>query len=52
MSDINKKPPAVAGTEIFIRIFRALLVIAVAGAIAFFVYGNTFREGVQFPFRF
>ena len=51
MTDINKQPTQTGGTEIFIRMFRAVLVLLVTGAIAFFVYGNTVHEGARFPFR-
>lgn len=52
MSDNNKKPVPTAGTEIFIRIFRAIFVLIISGAIAWFVYGNLAHDGARFPFRF
>ncbi len=51
MTDNIKKEEAVSGSEVFIRIFRALLVLAVTGVIAWFVYGNTMHEGAKFPFK-
>ncbi len=51
MTDINKKPLPVGGTEMFVRMFRAVLVLLVAGSIAWFVYGNTVHEGAKFPFK-
>lgn len=51
MTDNIKKEENVSGSEVFIRIFRAVLVLAVTGVIAWFVYGNTVHEGAKFPFR-
>lgn len=51
MSDNNKKPVQAEGTQLFIRIFRAALVLLVTGFIAWFVYGNTVNEGARFPFK-
>ena len=51
MTDNIKKEESVSGSEVFIRIFRALLVLAVTGVIAWFVYGNTMHEGAKFPFK-
>lgn len=39
------------GTELFIRIFRALLVLIVTAAIGYFVYSNM-HPGAKHPFRF
>lgn len=39
-------------TDQFIRIFRAIAVLCVTGAIGFFVYGNTVNENARFPFKF
>jgi preprotein translocase subunit SecD len=39
-------------TEQFIRIFRAVAVLCITGAIGFFVYGNMINESARFPFRF
>lgn len=52
MTDKNNTIEVSAGTELFIRIFRALLVLAVTGAIGFFVYGNTMHDNAKFPFKF
>lgn len=40
------------GTEVFIRIFRALLVLAVTGVIAFFVYSHAIKENSRYSFRY
>lgn len=40
------------GTAQFIRIFRAILVLLVTGAIGYFVYGNIAHENARFPFRY
>lgn len=40
------------GTEVFIRIFRALLVLAVTGVIAFFVFSHATKENSPYAFRF
>lgn len=52
MIEKNNQEVVSATTEAFIRIFRAVLVLAVTGAIAWFVYGNTVNEDAKFPFKF
>ena len=52
MTDINNKPDVSQSTELFIRIFRALLVLIVTGAIGWFVYGNTMHDDAKSPFKF
>lgn len=52
MTDKNNNGVHSEKTDVFIRIFRALLVLAVTGAIAFFAYGNAVNENARFPFRF
>lgn len=52
MKDTHTKEDVSKSTEVFIRIFRAILVVAVTGAIAWFVYGNTVRTDAKFPFKF
>ena len=52
MTDNNKKTEVVIdGTEIFIRIFRAFLVLVVTGCVGWFVYTNTMHDGARFPFK-
>ena len=51
MTDKNNTAVVSAGTEIFIRMFRAFLVLVITGAIAYFVYGNM-HGGARFPFRY
>ncbi len=48
----NTADNSVGKSETFIRIFRAVLVLIVTGAIGFFVYGNAVNENARFPFRF
>ena len=52
MTDKNNTTEVSPSTQVFIRIFRALLVLVVTGAIGFFVYGNTFHDNAKFPFKF
>lgn len=53
MTDKNSTTDVGVGkNETFIRIFRAVLVLIVTGAIGFFVYGNAVTENARFPFRF
>ena len=52
MTDKNNTTEVSPSTEVFIRIFRALLVLIVTGAIGFFVYGNTVHDNAKFPFKF
>ncbi len=52
MTDINNKTEVSPSTEIFIRIFRAILVLLVTGAVGWFVYGNTVSDNAKFPFKF
>ena len=52
MTDKNTTIEVSPSTQVFIRIFRALLVLVVTGAIGFFVYGNTFHDNAKFPFKF
>lgn len=52
MTDKNNKTEVSKSTEVFIRIFRAVLVLAVTGAIGFFVYNNTMNDTSKFPFKF
>jgi protein-export membrane protein SecD len=52
MTDKNKTTDITAQTELFIRIFRAVLVLVVTGCIAWFVYGNTHNDQARFPFKF
>ena len=52
MKDTHTKEDVSKSTEVFIRIFRAILVVAVTGAIAWFVYGNTVHTDAKFPFKF
>ncbi len=47
-----KTPPKNEKTESFLRIFRAVGVLAVTGLIGFFVYTNTVGEDNRFPFKF
>ncbi len=37
--------------NVVVRVFYALLTLAVAGAIAFFVYQNAFSEDTKYPFK-
>jgi protein-export membrane protein SecD len=52
MSEQNKKPEQSEKTLVFIRIFRAVLVLAVSAAIGFFVYSHGIEKDGQFPFKF
>ena len=52
MTEINNKPEVSPKTEAFIRIFRAVLVLIVTGAIAYFVYGNMVHDDAKHPFKF
>lgn len=52
MTEINNKTEVSPSTEVFIRIFRAILVLLVTGAIGWFVYGNTMHDDAKFPFKF
>jgi protein-export membrane protein SecD len=51
MTDKNNTGVVSEGTELFIRMFRAILVVAITGAIAYFVYGNL-HSGARFPFKY
>ncbi len=51
MTDKNNTGVVSEGTELFIRMFRAILVVAITGAIAYFVYGNL-HGGARFPFKY
>ncbi|MFM2381718.1 MAG: hypothetical protein RLZZ76_485 [Candidatus Parcubacteria bacterium] len=50
--DKNKGVVRNEKTEVFLRIFRAVGVLAVTGLIGYFVYGNAFHEDGKFPFKF
>ena len=52
MSKDNKKAPKNEKTEIFLRIFRAVMVLLVTAGIGFFVYSNATHDGTHLPFRF
>jgi protein-export membrane protein SecD len=52
MSADNKTAVRSEKTEVFLRIFRAVGVLAVTGLIGYFVYGNAFNEDAKFPFKF
>lgn len=52
MTDKNNNDVVSPKTELFIRIFRAVLVLVVTGAIGWFVYGNTVNDSARFPFKF
>ena len=52
MTDKNNNKVQSGSTDVFIRIFRAALVLAITGGIALFVYGNTVNQNARFPFRF
>ncbi len=52
MSKQNKKPQTSETTEVFIRIFRAVLVLAVSAVIGFFVYSHGMQKDGRFPFKF
>lgn len=52
MSKENKKPQQSQKTAVFIRIFRAVLVLAVSAVIGFFVYSHGMHKDGRFPFKF
>jgi protein-export membrane protein SecD len=52
MTDKNNIEVVSGATEMFIRIFRAILVLLVTGAIAWFVHGNMTNDNAKFPFKF
>lgn len=39
-------------TSTIIRIFQAIIVLAITAGIAYFVYGNVTKEGSSFPFKY
>ena len=48
----NKKQVRNEKTEAFLRVFRAVLVLAVTGLVGFFVYSNTLGgHDHKFPFK-
>lgn len=51
MTDKNNTEAVSYGTEIFIRIFRALLVLAITGAVGYFVYSNM-HPGSRYAFKY
>jgi protein-export membrane protein SecD len=51
MTDKNTPEAVSYGTEIFIRIFRALLVLAVTAAVGYFVYSNM-HAGSRYAFKY
>ena len=51
MIDNKKQTEVVDGTEFFIRIFRAFLVLVVTACIGWFVYANTMHDNARFPFK-
>jgi preprotein translocase subunit SecD len=48
---MSTTPASSNGSTIFLRFFRAFLVLGVLGYLAFFVYGNVVREGANYPFK-
>ncbi len=52
MSGDNKAAVRSEKTESFLRIFRAVGVLAITGLIGYFVYGNAFHDDARFPFKF
>lgn len=52
MSKENNNSVRNPKTEVFIRIFRAIAVLAIAAAIALFVYSNNTNSESRFPFKF
>ncbi len=51
MTDKHNTEVVSYGTEIFIRIFRALLVLAITAAVGYFVYSNM-HPGSKYAFRY
>lgn len=47
----QKNAPESAGVESFLRVFRAFLILVVAGLLAWFVYTNAIQEGAKYPFK-
>lgn len=39
-------------TKLFLRIFRAVVILVASGALAYFVYGSVVNENARFPFKF
>lgn len=52
MTEKHKIEAVSEKTQVFIRIFRAILVLIVTGLIGWFVYGNTINSDSKFPFKF
>ncbi len=48
---MSQPEPQSAGAATFLRIFRALLVLAVIGFLGHFVYTNATRDGAEHPFK-
>jgi len=51
MTDINKTVTAPDGTQTFIHLFRALLVLVACGLIGYFVYSNVSNPDAKYPFK-
>ncbi len=51
MTDKNNTTEVSAGTELFIRIFRAVVVLGVGGLIAYFVFNNATNPEANYPFK-
>ena len=51
MEKALKENPPSDQTRGIIRVFNAIMMLAVAGAIGFFVYTNTYGENPSHPFR-
>jgi preprotein translocase subunit SecD len=47
----NKSTPTSSGSETFLRIFRAILMLSILGYLSFFVYNNAVKEGASHPFK-
>ncbi|MES2967015.1 MAG: protein translocase subunit SecD [Patescibacteria group bacterium] len=51
MTDKNNTAEVSPSTELFIRIFRAVVVLGLGGWIAFFVYNNATNPNASYPFK-
>lgn len=51
MTDKNNTTDVSPSTELFIRIFRAVVVLGLGGLVAFFVYTNASNPNASYPFK-
>ena len=48
----NKRDSDTGSSEHIVRIFRAIVVVAIGAMLGYFVYATTTNEGSKYPFRF